>query len=265
MARLRAPLTAGDANDETRAAGAWMELAALVGEKNLPALFAAWEQTEVDPADPSPALLAAIKQVSANPQIDGWWKTAAPLLTAARPMSKFVPGRAAAAAAAAAAPATKPGDMSKSTELANDDGKSAGKRSIAGTGHAVTFEAPADGFQLVAVKIFGSRYGTQQPPAEDFHVYLCDADGAQIKDFPFPYKSFLRGGDRWVTLKLPAPTEVPKNFILCVAFNPTQTKGVYVHFDKSADGDSRTGLPGDLNDAFGQGDWMIRAVVVAGK
>ena len=265
MERLRAQLAGSDADhDDVRTAAAWMELASLVGERNLPALFAAWEKAKADPADPSPALLAAIKQVSANPKIDGWWKTAAPLLTVARPRSTFVPGRTtapAAAAAPAAPPATKPGDAGKPSELATDDGKSAGKRSIAGTGHAVAFEAPADGSQLVAVKIFGSRYGAQQPPAEDFHVYLCDADGAQIKDFAFPYKTFLRGGDRWVTLKLPAPAEVPKNFVLCVAFNPTQTKGVYVHYDKSVDGDSRTGLPGNLNDAFDKGDWMIRAVV----
>src|SRR5688500_7922140 len=87
-----------------------------------------------------------------------------------------------------AAPATQPARKAK--DLALDDDKSAGKKSIAGSGHAVVFESPADGAKLVAVKVFGSRYGYPQPPAEDFHVFLCDADGKQLKDFPFPYKNF---------------------------------------------------------------------------
>src|SRR5438552_2829541 len=98
------------------------------------------------------------------------------------------------------------------------------------------------------------------PPDQDFHVYLCDSDGKTIKDFPFPYKTFLRGGDRWYTLKLEA-TEVPKKFIVCLSFNPSASKGVYVHYDAKVDGDSRVGLPGELNDAFDKGDWMIRAIV----
>ncbi|MEA2707536.1 MAG: hypothetical protein QOF78_137 [Phycisphaerales bacterium] len=166
--------------------------------------------------------------------------------------------------AAAPAPATKPSTPAKPTELAIDDGLPAGKKSIAGSGHAIVLDAPAGGGgALTAVKIFGSRYGTQQPPAEDFHVWLCDADGKQLKEFKFPYKLFLRGDPRWVTLKLPESANLPATgkFILCVGFNPQQTKGVYVHYDKSPDGDNRTGLPGQLNDAFGQGDWMIRAIV----
>src|SRR5688572_24153289 len=137
--------------------------------------------------------------------------------------------------AAAPAPATKPA-AGKPTEIAVDDGTSAGKKSIAGSGHAVVLDAPAGGgAMLTAVKIFGSRYGTPQPPAEDFHVWLCDADGKQLKEFKFPYKIFLRGDPRWVTLKLPDPAELPAEgkFILCVGFNPQQTKGVYVHYDKS--------------------------------
>jgi len=160
--------------------------------------------------------------------------------------------------AAAAPPATKP------TELSIDDGVSAGKKSIAGSGHAVVLDSSGvAGGSLTAVKIFGARYGTPQPPEEDFSVWLCDADGNAQKEFKFPYKSFLRGDPKWVTLKLPAPAPLPagEKFILCVGFNPQQTKGVYLHYDKHADGDNRTGLPGSLNDSFGQGDWMIRALV----
>ena len=228
---------------------AWMELVDLIGEKNMPALFAAWQMANPPPTDPAPALLAAMKKVAPRAAaLDPWWHENHPLLVGALPVSKFAPSTARA----------KPG---QTAELANDDGKSKGKMSIAGTGHAVGFEAPAEGCRVKALKIFGSRYGTQQPPAEDFHLFLCDSDGNQIKDFPFPYKTFLRGGERWVTLKLPEAIEVPKNFIVCVSFNPTATKGVYVHHDSKVDGDSRTGLPGELNDAFDKGDWMIRALI----
>jgi RNA polymerase sigma-70 factor (ECF subfamily) len=238
--------------DDEPAARAWMELVGLIGEKKMPALFAAWGKAKIPPADPSPTLLAAVKEVAPQnlAKIEPWWKANESLIVHARPASNFVPS-------------TAPAKPGKPTELALDDGKSAGRKSIAGSGHAVAFEAPADGSRLSAVKVFGSRYGAQQPPAEDFHVYLCDGDGKQIKDFPFAYKTFLRGGERWVTLKLPEATEVPKNFIVCVVFNPTATKGVFVHHDAKPDGDSRTGLPGELNDAFDKGDWMIRAIVEA--
>ena len=39
---------------------------------------------------------------------------------------------------------------------------------------------------------------------------------------------------------------VPRHFILWVSFDPTATKGVYVHYDKDLNGDSRVGLPGQL-------------------
>ncbi|HEV2294226.1 MAG TPA: hypothetical protein VGR35_10240 [Tepidisphaeraceae bacterium] len=67
--------------------------------------------------------------------------------------------------------------------------------------------------------MFGSRYGHPAPPAEDFHVYLLDADGKTLKDFTFPYKTFLRGEPRWVTLKLD-PTPLPARFFICLSFNP---------------------------------------------
>ncbi|MDP6721196.1 MAG: M56 family metallopeptidase, partial [Pirellulaceae bacterium] len=49
-----------------------------------------------------------------------------------------------------------------------------GKRSIAGSGHAVAFQRPAATKYLMSVEIFASRYGTPDPPDEDFHIYLLD-------------------------------------------------------------------------------------------
>jgi hypothetical protein len=145
-------------------------------------------------------------------------------------------------------------------ELARDDGKPAGKLSINGSGHAVAFHAPSANCTLTAVKIFGSRYGTPRPPDEDFHVWLCDDSGKPLQRFDFPYKRFTRGVDEWVTLKTD-PTPLPEKFILCVGFDPEQTKGVYVFYDAKRDNDSRLGLPGNLDEKFKKGDWLIRAVV----
>ncbi|MGB7161006.1 MAG: hypothetical protein WBD40_23295 [Tepidisphaeraceae bacterium] len=160
------------------------------------------------------------------------------------------------------APATQPAGKMK--ELAADDGKSAGKMSAAGGGHAIAFDAPGAGFALTGVRVFGSRYGTPDPPAEDFHVFLLDGDGKTLKDFAFPYKTFLRGEPRWVTLKVDPTPLPPGKFFICLGFNPERTKGVYVHYDSSPDGDSRIGLPGSMNDAA-KGDWMIRAIIAKDK
>ena len=80
----------------------------------------------------------------------------------------------------------KTGDV----ELSYDDGKQAGMLSISGGGHAVKFKSPEDGKFLKAVKIYGSRYGEFEPPAEDFHVWLCDPNFEIIKEFVFPYSEF---------------------------------------------------------------------------
>ncbi len=143
-------------------------------------------------------------------------------------------------------------------ELSHDDGQMKGRKSIAGGGHAVRFEAPGEGWTLTAVRIHGSRYGYPQPPRELFRVFLCDEKFHQIAEFPFPYSKFERGEAEWITLPI-KPTRVPRTFIVGVIFNPTQTKGVYVSHDKEGSGRSMVGLPGNEPRPFPQGDWLIRA------
>jgi RNA polymerase sigma factor (sigma-70 family) len=146
-------------------------------------------------------------------------------------------------------------------ELKRDDGKSAGKRSIAGGGHAVMFESPGEGWTLTAVRLHGSRYGYPKAPDEDFKIYLCDEKFHKLATFPFPYATFERGEPKWVTLKV-KPTAVPAKFFLCADFNPTGTKGVYVHHDAEAakTPTSFVGLPDDGEpQPFSKGDWLIRA------
>lgn len=145
--------------------------------------------------------------------------------------------------------------------LGHDDGISAGKRSIAGSGHIVKFESPSKGCTLAAVKIYGSRYGTPVPPTDNATIYLCDENLKSLATFSVPYAKFTRGEPKWYTIPVTA-TNLPPHFVVCIAFNPAATKGVYVHHDAGTTGNSSVGLPGDKPArAFDKGDWMIRAVV----
>ena len=151
-----------------------------------------------------------------------------------------------------------PGELArKPTELKNDDGKAAGKKSFP-RGIASAFEAPEEECFLTEVRIHGGRYGYPQAPKEDFHVTLCDPDFNPIADFAFPYSKFTRSEPKWVTLKV-KPTEVPKNFVICLNFKPASTKGVFVSHDK--EGKSLVGLPKKKAGSFTGGDWMVRASV----
>ena len=118
-------------------------------------------------------------------------------------------------------------------ELARDDGVSAGKLSLAGSGHAVRFDAPARRATSPPCGSYGSRYGQPQPPRENASIWLCDAGFKKIAEFPCPYYFFQRGDPKWVTIPV-KPTQVPPEFIVCVGFNPTGTKGVYVHYEAAA-------------------------------
>lgn len=148
----------------------------------------------------------------------------------------------------------------KMVKLSVDDGSSDGKKSIAGSGHAVMFDAPGEGCILKTISIYGSRYGYPRPPKENFHIWVCDEEFNVIEDFPFPYSRFTRERAKWVTFRVKS-VEVPSTFVICAGFNPEQTKGVYVHYDNSSSGNSYTGLPGKEMAVFNDGEWMIRAVV----
>ncbi|MBN2021158.1 MAG: thermonuclease family protein [Pirellulales bacterium] len=143
-------------------------------------------------------------------------------------------------------------------ELAVDDGTPAGKRSLP-QGFAVRFETPEGKWMLTSVRIHGSRYGHPTPPREKFHVTICDTEFKPLADFPYPYSNFRRTAEQnWVALKM-KPTELPREFILCVDFNAEATKGVYVSHD--AEGEALVGKPNRSAGVFNAGDWLIRAVV----
>lgn len=145
----------------------------------------------------------------------------------------------------------------KAEELANDDGTAAGKKSFP-RGIASAFQTKSDGYYLTRIKIHGARYGSSRAPKEDFIATLCDSDFNSIAEFKFPYSRMERGNAKWVTLRL-KPTKVPRDFVICLNFNPNSTKGVFVSHD--ADGKSLVGLPGRKAGAFTGGDWMVRAII----
>ena len=246
-ARLKRQLATSPRGEVATGAGLWMELGTSVGDKGFQPIFAAWAKATIDPANPAAAAREALAGADPKGQLSGWWAKAEPVFVLKRPRSDY--------AAQTAPPKTLSGIP---TEVAHDDGKSVGKRSSAGSGHAVRFKTVGQGWYLTALSVYGSRYGSPQAPKEDFHVWLCDADFKAIADFTFPYASFGRAEPRWLTLTV-TPTRVPADFIICMGFNPTATKGVFVHYDKEASGNSLVGLPGERCQPFPQGDWLIRA------
>jgi len=248
MARLKKQLADPHPSANGQGAQLWMQLAEIVTDKGLAGVLKKWGAAQIDPYDPAPALRAAL-QVERDPRLAQWWSKAESVLVFKRPKSTIV-----------ARTADRKELSVKPVELAHDDGTQAGKRSIAGTGHAVRFSVKGDAWYLTSVRIYGSRYGLPTPPQEDFRIWLCDKDFKTIAEFDQPYSKFPTGTAQWVDLPV-TPTNVPSEFIICVAFNPTAQKGIYAGYDAQATGNSFTGMPGQEPRDFAQGDWLIRAQV----
>jgi hypothetical protein len=251
--RLTAQLSAAKPSDVALGAKLWGELAEIVGEKTLTEVFLAWGQLDVDPSNPRASLEPALAQFGDASRLRSWWDAAAPVLLLMRDKSQFP------VVNADRADLTNP-----PRELALDDGKVAGKKSLAGGSHGVRFSVPDNSWYITSVSIFGSRYGAPQPPKEDFEIHLCDEQNNPITTFKFPYSKFGRGDAKWVKLPL-RPTNVPPQFIVNAAFNPSGSKGVYVSIDPESSGSSVTGLPGRPAHDFDQGDWLIRVDVNQSK
>jgi hypothetical protein len=247
--RLQAQLKEKAPSDTVRAAGIWSDFVAIAGKKRMADVFAAWGKLTVSRANPGPQLRESLVGVLSEPAAASWWQRSEAVLIEKREASKF-----------ALKQKTANDLIGQPRELAFDDEKPASRRSFAGGGHGVRFEAPDESWYLTSVRIYGSRYGAPQAPKEDFQVWLCDEDFNEIASFKFPYAKFQRGRDQWVTLNV-APTNVPRKFIVGVGFNPSATKGVYVSHDGEASGPSVVGLPGKSPEDFSGGDWLIRASI----
>lgn len=145
-------------------------------------------------------------------------------------------------------------------ELSYDDGQMDGKQSMSGSAETVLFRAPEGSWQLDGLKLFGGRYGTEEPPKEDFSIYICDADFGLLHTVRLPYSKFERGDEKWYDLTFD-PVDVPRVFYVCVDFQATANKGVYVGIDSSVKRlHSYTAMPYSyVNDMKMTADWMIRA------
>lgn len=254
MKRLNRQLPAARGGTTGHGARLWKQLAGVIGDKGFVKLFDAWGRAKIDPSNPAPALQKALLATHSDKRLGVWWRQAQVALVVKRPKSGF------------AARTAKPGELSgKGVELVDDSGKAVSKNSFAGGGHAVRFSSAGPDWYLTAVKVYGARYGRPAAAREPFRLWLCDKDFKAIASFAFPYGLFPYGRrGRWVTLQV-KPTQVPREFIVCVGFNPTATKGVFVYHDGESGGDSLTGLPGRQPRAFGGGDWLIRARIDQAK
>ena len=137
-----------------------------------------------------------------------------------------------------------------------------GVQSYADSGHAVVFQRPADKKSIVAVKLFGSRYGYETPPEEDFHIYLLDQNRKVLEHVAVPYRKIERGVARWFTIDMP-PVEVPEKFFVAVWFDAKRTKGFFMGKENTDEAThSYAGLPDKGFHKVEQPyEWMIRAVV----
>jgi RNA polymerase sigma-70 factor (ECF subfamily) len=157
-----------------------------------------------------------------------------------------------------------PAKKGPANRLSYHDGKADGKKSLAGTGEMIAFTLPADDAKIAGVRIHGSRYGLPTPPKDDFDVYFVDAaNGEIVATETGRYSKFNRGPEKWVEIMFADPVEVPREFKVVLNFRAERTKGVYVSYDTSTQGQhSETGLPGSKpKPATTGGDWMIEVLL----
>jgi len=145
-------------------------------------------------------------------------------------------------------------------------GKPDGKKSLGGSGEMFKVGMPEGTSKLFSLTIHGSRYGQPRPPEESFLIYFLSVDLKRILHTEMaPYSLFKRGPEEWVEVEFDPPVVgLPKAFWVVLDFRASQTKGVFVSYDTSTQGEfSRVGLPGTASSEvkFG-GDWMIRSTFV---
>jgi hypothetical protein len=140
-------------------------------------------------------------------------------------------------------------------------GEPLSKRSFGGGGHLVVFDGGKDGRWLNRIEMYGSRYGTETPPDEDFHLYIVDAQKQILRQVSLPYTLWTRGPEYWRDLPCP-PVQVPQQFGIGLTFNAQATKGVYVG-TTTADppGHSLSWVPGSPGQLMNGEDWLVRVTV----
>ncbi len=153
-------------------------------------------------------------------------------------------------------------DIPKAVIITHVDTTAEGMRSIGASGHASQFSRPPGAQFIEAVQIMANRYGPPEPPDEDFHLYILNEEKQVLADVAFPYSTIERSDMKWYTLRTPS-VEVPETFYIALAFNPHQTKGIYLGMDKDVERThSYTGLPRDGYELLEEkADWMLRVAL----
>lgn len=141
-----------------------------------------------------------------------------------------------------------------------DDGTMEDKRSMSGAAQTVLFRPPDGSWQIDGIKLFGARYGEDEPPKEDISIYICDENFDLLHEMKAPYSIFEKGNEKWYRVSF-NPVDVTKDFYVGVDFHATATRGVYVGMDKGVKRcHSRIAMPYSyVRDLKETGDWMIRA------
>jgi hypothetical protein len=144
------------------------------------------------------------------------------------------------------------------------DGVPDGKKSLGGSGEMIQLALSPKNAMLAGIEVHGSRYGTADPPKQQFLIYILNSDQSEIMATKMAqYSLFERGEEKWVSINFDKPVQFPENGWVVLDFRATPKKGVYVSFDAEGSGErSRAGLPGiEAQKLDFVGDWMIRPIV----
>jgi RNA polymerase sigma-70 factor (ECF subfamily) len=151
------------------------------------------------------------------------------------------------------------------TTLKYHDGVPDGKRSLGGSGEMTKSILPTKAAKISGLRIHGARYGTPQPPNENFLIYLLNEDRSGLIALEMvPYALFDRDEEKWTNLMFfDQPLSAPEDFWINLDCRAGATKGVYVSYDSSTDGSrSLAGLPGTAaSEPKHGGDWIIEVLV----
>ncbi len=245
-ARLRKDIASKSPSDLTIAAAQWQKLGAIIGLREFPQLFAAWQSAGIASGSPWEDLLPALEKLQPHSEValKDWWRGAKPVLVE---VSSFHTEQ------------TSPANLSgQVVEVPPSRGTETSRMSIAGTGEGRKFTVPAPGdWYITAVWIDGSRYGEEKAPDTTFDIALCDADAKLISIWKGRYASFAFVQDGWARFDVP-PTRLPSTFYVTLNFRATPAAGVYVAYDSTTKGNSIDSRLGKPPHDFPEGDWMIR-------
>lgn len=247
MRRLTQTLAAPNPSGVDRAAGEWLLLEEILGQRAFANVFTRLNSATVDPDKPEPGLLAALVKSYAGKDaaLTAWWAFAAPQFTKRQLVSAFVP------AAIAVDRLT-----GTSVLVPVDAGVKGGQMSFGGAAVWRSFQTPDSGeWYIRSVSVLGERYGNT--PDLKFAVVLADADWGVVKTWEHSYTPFDDCNFKWVRVEVP-PTRVPPVFKVGIDFRASGSDGIYVGYNSSTMAASATGVPGVVSTPYLKGDWMIQ-------